>query len=56
MLMDIYICTEEAKGNAFFDIDCNSDCWDDTHIVYLCVSSLFLMLIIPVGMYIRVKL
>ena len=21
MLMDIFICTEQAKGNAFFDID-----------------------------------
>ena len=25
MLMDIFICTEQAKGITFFDIDCNSE-------------------------------
>ena len=32
MLMDIFICTQKANGIVFFDIDCNTECWDTTHI------------------------
>ena len=55
MLMDIFICTEQAKGITFFDIDCNSECWDSTHIAYFVFASFTLVQIIPTGMYLRVK-
>ena len=54
MLMDIFMCSEEVNGTAFFDIDCNSDCWDNIHIAATLVSVFFLMIIIPIGMYIRI--
>ena len=55
MLMDIFICTEQAKGIVFFDVDCNSECWDRTHIAYAAFASFALIQIIPTGMYLRVK-
>ena len=55
MLMDIFICTEEAKGIVFFDIDCNTECWDNTHIAYAVFSSFTLFQIIPAGMHLRLK-
>ena len=55
MLMDIFICTEKAKGITFFDIDCNSECWDSTHIAYAAFASFAIIQIIPIGMYLRVK-
>ena len=55
MIMDIFICTEEAKGTAIFDIDCNTECWDNIHIGHATFASIALLQIIPVGMYIRVK-
>ena len=55
MIMDIFICTEEAKGTAIFDIDCNTECWDSIHIGHATFASIALLQIIPVGMYIRVK-
>ena len=55
MFMDIFICSEEAKGTVFFDIDCNTECWDFTHIVYAAFSSFALAQIIPAGMFFRVK-
>ena len=55
MIIDVFICTEEAKGVVFFDKDCNTECWDISHIGYATMASLALILIIPVGMYLRVK-
>ena len=55
MLMDVFICTQEAKGFVFFDIDCNTECWDNSHIAYTIMTSFALVQIIPLGMYIRVK-
>ena len=55
MLMDIFICTEEAKGTPFFDIDCNKDCWDIEHIFYAVFASSSLSIVIPAAMYLRVK-
>ena len=55
MIMDIFTCTEEAKGTAFFDIDCNTECWDSIHIEHATIASIALLQIIPVGMFIRVK-
>ena len=53
MLVDIFICTEEAKGTVFFDIDWNTECWDN--IEYPALASFALVLAIPSGMYLRVK-
>ena len=55
MLMDIFICQEEAKGIVFFDIDCNTEWWDQTHIIYLIAVCVSLTLVVPSVMYIRVK-
>ena len=55
MLMDVFICTEEASGIPFFDIDCNTDCWDSIHIAHCAFASFALIQVIPVGMYFRVK-
>ena len=55
MLVDIFICTEEAKGMVFFDIDCNTECWDTTHMAYAVLSSFALVQIIPAGMYLRAR-
>ena len=55
MLMDIFICTEEAKGSDFFDIDCNTDCWDNIHMLHAIFASFALVIIIPSGMYVREK-
>ena len=49
----MFICTEEAKGAAFFDIDCNTECWES--IAYPLLASFALLLVIPAGMYLRVK-
>ena len=53
--MDVFICTEEASGIPFFDIDCNTDCWDSIHIAHCAFASFALIQVIPVGMYFRVK-
>ena len=55
MLMDIFICTEQANGSVFFDIDWNTECWDNIHIGHASLASIVLFQIIPVGMYLRVK-
>ena len=55
MLIDIFICTEEAKGIVFFDIDCNNECWGFRHLVYCILTSFVLVQVIPAGMYLRMK-
>ena len=55
MLMDVFICTQEAKGFVFFDIDCNTECWDNSHIAYTIMTSFALVQFISLGMYLRVK-
>ena len=55
MLIDIFICTEEAKGIVFFDIDCTTECWDTTHIAHAVFSSFALAYLIPTGMYLRAR-
>ena len=55
MLMDIFICTEQAKGTVFFDIDWKIEWWDSVHIRHASFASVALFQIIPVGMYLRVK-
>ena len=55
MIMDIFICTEEAKGHVFFDIDCKTECWDTIHIAHAICASFSLVYIIPLGMYLRLK-
>ena len=55
MLIEIFICTEEAKGSAYFDIDCTTECWDTTHIAYTVFSSIALVQIIPAVMYLRAR-
>ena len=55
VIIDIFRCTEEANGTVFFDIDCNTECWDSIHIEYATIVSIALFQIMPVGMFIRVK-
>ena len=55
MLLDIFICSEQANGFVFFDIDCNTECWDNSHIAYCIMTSVALVQIIPLGIYLRVK-
>ena len=55
MLMDIFICTEQAKGTVFFDIDWNTEWWDSIHIGHASFALIALFQIIPVVMYLRVK-
>ena len=41
VIIDIFVCTEEENGEGFFDIDCNTECWDSIHIVrYNCVNRI----------------
>ena len=55
MLIDIFICTEEANGTVFFDIDCNTECWNSDRIEYAILATFALILVIPTGMYLRMK-
>ena len=55
MLMDIFICTEQAKGTVFFDIDWNTEWWDKIHIGHASFASVALFQIILVVMHLRVK-
>ena len=55
MVMDLFMCSEEAKGKVFFDIDCNAECWDDEHTTHAICLGFSLILVIPTGMYLRIK-
>ena len=55
MLMDIFICTQQANRNQFFDIDCNTECWDSHHIAHVVFASVALVQVIPAGFYLRMK-
>ena len=55
MLMDIFICREEANGYVYFDVDCTTECWTNDHISYLIAASFAILIIIPTGFYLRIK-
>ena len=43
------------RGIVYFDIDCEPQCWNLTHIEYVVVTLFAIFLVIPGGMYLRIK-
>jgi hypothetical protein len=56
--LEVFICTETSGddlADSFLHKDCYQTCWVDEHLTYAIISSLCLVVYLPVAVYMRPK-